>query len=109
MNGVDDLVPGYGATVQSQATMIRDICEAADEAGVRGVFYWEGTWIPVGNTKAKNSPIWEEFGSGWASSYAKEYDPDDAGKYYGAFGGRAGSRLGRYKKGKRKTRTTYSA
>ncbi len=83
INGVDDLVPGYGATVQSQATMIRDICEAANEAGVLGVFYWEGTWIPVGKTKEQNSPIWEEFGSGWASSYAKEYDPNDAGKYYG--------------------------
>lgn len=83
IGGVDDLVPGYGATVQSQATMIRDICEAANEAGVLGVFYWEGTWIPVGKTKAENSPIWEEFGSGWASSYAKDYDPNDAGKYYG--------------------------
>lgn len=83
INGVDDLVPGYGATVQSQATMIRDICEAANEAGVLGIFYWEGTWIPVGKTKAENSPIWEEFGSGWASSYAKDYDPNDAGKYYG--------------------------
>lgn len=83
VNGVDDLVPGYGATVQSQATMIRDICEAANEAGVLGIFYWEGTWIPVGKTKEQNSPIWEEFGSGWASSYAKDYDPNDAGKYYG--------------------------
>lgn len=83
VNGVDDLVPGYGATVQSQAAMIRDICEAANEVGVLGVFYWEGTWIPVGKTKTENSPIWEEFGSGWASSYAKEYDPNDAGKYYG--------------------------
>lgn len=83
VNGVNDLVPGYGATVQSQATMIRDICEAANEAGVLGVFYWEGTWIPVGKTKEQNSPIWEEFGSGWASSYAKDYDPNDAGKYYG--------------------------
>lgn len=83
ISGVDDLVPGYGATVQSQATMIRDICEAANEAGVLGIFYWEGTWIPVGKTKEQNSPIWEEFGSGWASSYAKEYDPNDAGKYYG--------------------------
>lgn len=83
VNGVNDLVPGYGATVQSQATMIRDICEAANEAGVLGIFYWEGTWIPVGKTKAQNSPIWEEFGSGWASSYAKDYDPNDAGKYYG--------------------------
>ncbi|MCM1268617.1 MAG: glycosyl hydrolase 53 family protein [Bacteroidales bacterium] len=83
IEGVDDLVPGYGATVQSQASMIRDICEVANDAGVMGIFYWEGTWIPVGKTKAENSPIWEEFGSGWASSYAKEYDPNDAGKYYG--------------------------
>lgn len=32
---------------------------------------------------ADNSPIWEEYGSGWASSYASDYDPDQAGKYYG--------------------------
>ena len=81
--GIDDLVDGYAATVQSQATMIRDICAAANEVGVIGVFYWEGTWIPVGKATADNSPIWEEFGSGWASSYAADYDPDDAGLYYG--------------------------
>ena len=81
--GTDDLVEGYGATVQSQATMIRDVCAAANEAGVSGVFYWEGVWIPVGKATADNSPIWEEFGSGWASSYASDYDPDDAGLYYG--------------------------
>ena len=82
-SGTDDLVEGYGATVQSQATMIRDVCAAANEAGVSGVFYWEGVWIPVGEPTANNSPIWEEFGSGWASSYAADYDPDDAGLYYG--------------------------
>lgn len=81
--GTDDLVDGYAATVQSQATMIRDICAAANEAGVIGVFYWEGTWIPVGDATADNSPIWEKYGSGWASSYASDYDPDDAGLYYG--------------------------
>ena len=27
--------------------------------------------------------LWEEFGSGWASSHAAVYDPKDAGKYYG--------------------------
>lgn len=81
--GTDDLVDGYAATVQSQATMLRDICAAANEVGVIGVFYWEGTWIPVGKATADNSPIWEEFGSGWASSYAADYDPDDAGLYYG--------------------------
>lgn len=81
--GTDDLVDGYGATVQSQATMIRDICAAANEVGVLGVFYWEGTWIPVGEATADNSPIWEKYGSGWASSYASDYDPEDAGLYYG--------------------------
>lgn len=45
LKGTDDLTDGYGATVQSQATVIRDICAAANEAGVEGVFYWEGTWI----------------------------------------------------------------
>ncbi|MCM1037902.1 MAG: glycosyl hydrolase 53 family protein [Ruminococcus sp.] len=81
--GTDDLVEGYAASVQSQATMIRDICAAANEVGVSGVFYWEGTWVPVGEAIADNSPIWEEFGSGWASSYAADYDLDDAGLYYG--------------------------
>ena len=83
LGGIDDLVDGYGATVQSQATMIRDICAAANEAGVLGVFYWEGTWIPVGEANADNSSIWEKYGSGWASSYAADYDPEDAGLYYG--------------------------
>lgn len=81
--GTDDLVDGYPATVQGQASMIRDIFAAAHEAGAIGVFYWEGTWIPVGEVEQDNSPIWEEFGSGWASSYAADYDPEDAGLYYG--------------------------
>lgn len=81
--GIEDLVEGYAATVQSQASMIRDICAAANEAGALGIFYWEGTWIPVGSADKDNSPLWEEFGSGWASSYAAEYDPEDAGLYYG--------------------------
>ena len=81
--GTDDIVKGYPATVQSQATMVRDVCAAANEAGLEGVFYWEGTWIPVGPATADNSSIWEKYGSGWASSYASDYDPDDAGLYYG--------------------------
>ena len=31
----------------------------------------------------ENSALWEKHGSGWASSYAAVYDPDDAGKWYG--------------------------
>lgn len=81
--GESDLLDTYGATVQSQSTALRDVCATANEAGALGVFYWEGAWITVGDRNADNSPIWEEFGSGWASSYASDYDPDDAGQYYG--------------------------
>ena len=59
-----------------------------------GVFYWEGAWITVGDTTGKsgsaytkqynkNKALWESAGCGWASSYSTDYDPDDAGKYYG--------------------------
>ncbi len=84
VKGTGDLVAGYPATVQGQADMVRDICAAASEAGALGVFYWEGVWIPVsaGGWSA-NAPVWEQHGSGWASSWAAEYDPADAGLYYG--------------------------
>ena len=83
LKGTDDLVDGYPATVQGQADMVRDVVNAANEAGAKGVFYWEGAWIPVGPANADNSAIWEKYGSGWASSFASDYDPEDAGLYYG--------------------------
>lgn len=83
VEGTDDLAEGYSASVQGQANEVRDVCAAASEAGAEGVFYWEGTWIPVGPTDADNSDLWEKYGSGWASSYASGYDPKDAGQYYG--------------------------
>ena len=48
-----------------------------------GKLLLDGTWIPVGSADADNSALWEKYGSGWASSYSAEYDPDDAGLYYG--------------------------
>ncbi len=78
-----DLVKGYSPSVQGQTNMVRDVFAAANEAGASGVFYWEGTWLPVGKATDDNSAIWEKYGSGWASSYASDYDPDDAGLYYG--------------------------
>ena len=79
----NDLVKGYPASVEGQASMIHDICKCVNEAGGMGIFYWEGAWIPVGLANADNSPVWERYGSGWASSYASDYDPEDAGLYYG--------------------------
>ena len=77
----------YPISVQGQATAVRDVIQAvADvgEAGI-GVFYWEPAWLPVGppSALAQNRELWERDGSGWASSYAAEYDPDDAGEWYG--------------------------
>lgn len=75
----------YPFTVQGQANLVRDVIDTvAKIPGGIGVVYWEGTWITVGqNSWDENHAIWEKYGSGWASSYAAVYDPDDAGKYYG--------------------------
>ena len=75
----------YPFTVQGQSREIRDVAAAvaAIPEGI-GVFYWEAGWIPVPGEKYEDRlPLWEANGSGWASSYAAEYDPDDAGRYYG--------------------------
>ncbi len=77
-------VKPYPFTLQGQVNHVTDVVEAMHEIGGIGVFYWEGAWIPVpGGSWEANSALWEKYGAGWASSYAAEYDPDDAGKYYG--------------------------
>ncbi len=73
----------YPFTVQGQANSVREVINAVGKIknGI-GVCYWEGAWIPVGGKNySQNLSIWEGFGSGWATSYAKEYDAD--AKYYG--------------------------
>lgn len=76
----------YPFTVQGQAREIADVISAVaslGEAGI-GVFYWEPAWIPVpGDNREEKAEKWEQFGSGWASSCSADYDPDDAGVYYG--------------------------
>ena len=81
--GEENVLEAYPATLQGQTSYMRDVMAAAVDAGALGVFYWEGAWIPVGSNYDSNLLLWEEHGSGWASSYAVEYDPDDAGRYYG--------------------------
>lgn len=76
----------YSISVQGQADCVRDVVAAVAATGDCGigVFYWEPAWIPVpGNSYEECSALWEAHGSGWASSYAGEYDPNDAGVYYG--------------------------
>lgn len=81
---------------QGQAEEVHDVMATVNSIGEKGlgVFYWEGAWISVGDTTglsgealekkiSSNRELWERFGSGWASSYSADFDPDDAGKYYG--------------------------
>ena len=80
------VVRDYPYTPQGQANSIRAITDTVvnwTPAGI-GVCYWEGAWITVGTDSwEENHEKWEKYGSGWASSYARVYDPDDAGKWYG--------------------------
>ena len=76
----------YPYSIQGQTNAILDVIDTAVNKikDCLGICYWEGAWITVGTSSyEENSKLWEEYGSGWASSYASEYDPDDAGKYYG--------------------------
>ncbi len=84
-------------TPQGQANEVRAVMNAVNEVeGGKGLgmFYWEGAWITVGDVTglsgdaytqrlAQNKLLWERDGSGWAASGCAEYDPDDAGKWYG--------------------------
>ncbi len=88
-NSIGDVVnyeKTYPFTVQGQSRELRDVIEAVTKVGKSGigVFWWEAAWLPVpGETYEERSALWEKYGSGWASSFSAEYDPDDAGKYYG--------------------------
>jgi arabinogalactan endo-1,4-beta-galactosidase len=80
------VVKDYPYTLQGQANLLRDVIDTAVNRmdDCIGVFYWEGTWISAGGENyEQNLALWEQYGSGWASSYAGQYDPDDAGKWYG--------------------------
>lgn len=79
-------VEGYPFTLQGQADHVRDVIDMMVNQTTNGigVFYWEGTWISAGGKNyEENVNLWEEYGSGWASSFAAEYDPKDAGQWYG--------------------------
>ena len=74
----------YPMTPEGQAAWVQAVAKAVSEIGGLGVFYWGGTWISAGgSTYEENKALWETYGSGWASSWAGDYDPLDAGKYCG--------------------------
>ncbi len=99
--GVDEFA--YDISLQGQADAVRAVVNAVVQVGKStrneetraagiGVCYWEPAWIPVNvwtegakdadEILQKNQEIWENTGSGWATSYSGAYD-EDAAKYYG--------------------------
>ena len=86
----------YAVSPQGQALEYATVAQAVHgigEAGI-GLFYWENAWIPVRNISQltgaereaalqENRRLWDECGSGWASSYAQDYDPNAANGGYG--------------------------
>lgn len=93
--GSNDSGMDYDFSVQGQANEISAVVETVNKIpnGI-GVFYWEAAWLPVqyaydengklmSDVLSSNKKAWEKDGSGWASSYAGEYDAKDAGAWFG--------------------------
>lgn len=84
----------YNISMQGQADAVSGVIKTISETtnGI-GMFYWEPAWIPVqvydetadnaAEVLASNKQKWEQYGSGWAASYSAEYDPENAGRYFG--------------------------
>ena len=69
----------YDISVEGQKQCIYDVFQAVANVGSKGlgVFYWEPAWIGVeGLSWEQQSRLWKEYGSGWATDAAKEYDKD---------------------------------
>ena len=92
--GNNDTDMPYDFSIYGQAKELREVINTiADTTNGIGVFYWEPAWLPVQVYDAdadnaeevlqNNRAAWEQYGSGWAASYAGEYDAKDAGKWYG--------------------------
>lgn len=85
----------YAFSQQGQADELTAAAQAVLAVGEKGlgVFYWENAWIPVQyaydaegvldqSILASNQAAWEQYGCGWASSYAGGYQ-SDAAQWYG--------------------------
>ena len=67
-------------TVQGMSNAVRDVIKTVADLGDYGlgVAYWGGTWVAASESTvgATNRELCKEYGCGWATSYAKDYDGD---------------------------------
>ena len=84
----------YSVGTQGQVDLISDVANCITSCGTLndgtmagiGMFYWEPAWLPVSVIEkndpdyekklAENKEKWQKYGSGWATSYAGEYQED---------------------------------
>lgn len=67
----------YPISVEGQAQSLTDVFQAVANVGSKGigVFYWEPAWLGVNNISwEEQNKLWKQYGSGWATDYAAEYD-----------------------------------
>ncbi len=67
----------YPISVEGQAQCLSDVFQAVANVGSKGigVFYWEPAWLGKPNISwEEQKKLWEQYGSGWATKYAGEYD-----------------------------------
>lgn len=67
----------YDISVEGQSECIADVFQAVANCGSHGIgaFYWEPAWLGVPDKWwSEQKELWEAHGSGWATSYASEYD-----------------------------------
>lgn len=69
----------YDVSVDGQAQCLTDVFQAVADVGEKGigVFYWEPAWLGKnGLSWYEQSELWKQYGSGWATEYAAEFDPE---------------------------------
>ena len=70
----------YDISVAGQEQCLMDVFQAVADTGKwgLGVFYWEPAWIGTQGDISRDQRYaqWEQYGNGWATSTAREYDKD---------------------------------
>ncbi len=67
----------YDISVDGQAQCLSDVFQAVANVGQKGIgaFYWEPAWLGVPDLSwEEQHALWEQYGSGWATAYAGEFD-----------------------------------
>jgi arabinogalactan endo-1,4-beta-galactosidase len=69
----------YDFSVEGQAKAVTDVFQAVANCNGHGIgaFYWEPAWLGVPDIPwEQQKQLWDRYGSGWATVYAKDYDRD---------------------------------